>query len=233
MTYPPGQQGPWGPQWQQGQQQWGSGRPPQQPQQQWGQPPTSNPGWGGPPPQQGQWGAQPPSPNQNPNPWGAPPQQYAMPPQAPKSNRGKWIAIVGGVVAVVAVALVLALTLGGGKYAGETRPALPGEFDGWSQGESLFGMSLYEKGGSSLTVIEFDAPGDEEIDDADDLQVFDEMPEVDVEETNPARGVHCVTASQYGTSCAIVYEDRAGFFVGGDASQSTVEDAAVALAKSA
>ena len=163
-----------------------------------------------------------------------------------KSKTGLWVGIGVGVLVVIALIVTMVLVLGGGKYAGKERPALPGEFGGWSKvnDESGFGISLgsvFEKDGKKIMVMETDSS------DTDDEGIpeveGEEFDKSKIEETKPAKGVQCYTGEYEGqrsTFCGIRYEDDklfvvAGYpdFMGGGAepSQSDVEEAAKALAK--
>lgn len=257
MTYPPqqpwqggpaghGPQGsaPWGQQ-PPGGQQWGASQPGQPQPGQWGgqppqwggqgQQPPGPPQWGG---QQGQWGGSPPTGQggwgqpQGQGQWGQQPAgQQFVPPPPRKSKLGLWLGIGGGAVLVVVLVVVLVLTLGGGDYAGKTKPALPGGFGGWQRGEGVFGMVEYRKGADSVTVYEFE-PQPDATEEVPTVEPPEDVPDVDLEQSKPADGVHCVTTTDYGTSCLIAYEDNGGFVVTGRA-KSTTEDAAVALAEAA
>ncbi len=250
MSYPPQQ--PWGQGGHGGQppQQWGG--QPQQPQwggqqgpqwqgqqgQSWGgqggqqwqgqQPPQGQ--WSG---QQGQqWGGQ-----QGQQQWagqGGPQwQQYPGAPSPSGGGKGKvWLIVGAGVLLVAVIVVVVVMMLGGGDYAGDERPPLPESVDGWTKGEGMFGES-YTKDGQEVLVTTVDNL-DEEADPSIAPPEGQPVPDVDVEESKPAKGVQCGKAESQGTTfvgCVIRYKDGTGFsvfsFEGGDG----VEDFAVALSK--
>ncbi len=259
MSYPPQQ--PW---------HQGGGHNPQQPQQ-WGGQPTGQPstpqwGWQQSPQLPGQqWGGRPggqPSPQPwnsqqaphgGPQQWGYQSQQWNGQqwggPAPQRSKTGLWVGIGIGAVLLVALIVTLILVLGGGKYAGKERPALPDEFGGWSRVDESqrLGISfgnLYEKDGKQLTVLESDL---NDIDEDQPKGVDDEENETttdkaEVEKTKPAPGVDCVNSERDGrriTVCVVLYEDKKVFSVmafdpddgSGVPSKSEVEQAAVELSK--
>lgn len=198
----------------------GSNTGPSQPSGPQGQP------WGGPQ-------SQPSGPQGQP--WGGQPMGAPAP---KKSKTGLWIAIAGGAVLVVIVAVVLVMTLGGG-VAGKERPSLPDEFDGWKVGNH----GVYEKDGMYLAVSEQDIAEDER----DLKKAMDEAKmDIDVEKVKidkPGTGIECATVEIEKietTACAIFYGDEKGFvlagmpgdFMGGKSMEpKQVHEAAKALAK--
>lgn len=239
MSYPPQQ--PWGGQAPQGQpspfgapqpqshQRWGG----QQPQPQWSSQ-QSQPQWGGQHPQS-QWGG--PQSGQ----FGQPQHGQQFQGQqfggAGSGGGGRknlpWLIGIGvGAVVLVVLVIILVMTLsGGGKYAGDTKPALPDSFGDWTRGEDMFGLVAYSNGSDEVTVIESGPVPEDQRLEPDDIPTLEGYePPDDFEESSPGAGITCAYSPSMSTaSCVIAYEDGSAFLIGGS-DQDAVEDAAVALA---
>lgn len=141
---------------------------------------------------------------------------------------------VGAVVLIVLVVVLIMTLSEGGKFAGDSRPGLPDEFDGWVAGEDNFGMVEYTKDGSSVMIMEAGPIPEADRPEPGEMPTIEgfELPE-DFEQSSPASGITCgASAQQSAASCTILYEDYTMFLLNGS-DLGTVEDAALALADAA